>query len=103
MPASIRRTVNIVPSSPDPAALVSGQIDAYTGYSTNQGVMLKARGVDIHSMNVQDFGLPETTGTIYGARGLPHREQASWSSRFLQAADEVAGGGRSTIRSPRPS
>ena len=27
--------VNIVPSSPDPAALVSGQIDGYCGYVTN--------------------------------------------------------------------
>lgn len=58
--------VNIVPSSPDPAALVSGQIDGYCGYTTNQGVMLKTRGVDIYTMNAQDLGLPETTGTIYG-------------------------------------
>ena len=33
--------VNMVPSSPDPSALVSGQIDGYCGYVTNQGVMLK--------------------------------------------------------------
>jgi ABC-type nitrate/sulfonate/bicarbonate transport system substrate-binding protein len=58
--------VNIVPSSPDPAALVSGQIDGYCGYVTNQGVMLKTRGVEIYAMNAQEFGLPETTGTIYG-------------------------------------
>jgi ABC-type nitrate/sulfonate/bicarbonate transport system substrate-binding protein len=58
--------VNIVPSSPDPAALVSGQIDGYCGYATNQGVMLKTRGVEIYAMNAQDLGLPETTGTIYG-------------------------------------
>ncbi|AMN41122.1 ABC transporter substrate-binding protein [Rhodoplanes sp. Z2-YC6860] len=58
--------VNIVPSAPDPAALVSGQIDGYCGYVTNQGVMLKTRGVDIYAMNAQEFGLPETTGTIYG-------------------------------------
>jgi NitT/TauT family transport system substrate-binding protein len=57
--------VNIVPASPDPAALVSGQIDGYCGYATNQGVMLKTRGVDIYAMNAQDLGLPETTGTIY--------------------------------------
>lgn len=60
------KTVNMVPSSPDPAALVSGQIDAYNGYSTNQGVMLQTRGVNIHVLNVQDLGLPETVGTIYG-------------------------------------
>jgi ABC-type nitrate/sulfonate/bicarbonate transport system substrate-binding protein len=58
--------VKIVPSSPDPAALVSGQIDGYCGYLTNQGVMLQERGVEIYALNVQDLGLPETTGTIYG-------------------------------------
>lgn len=56
----------MVPSSPDPSALVSGQIDAYTGYSTNQGVMLTTRGVAIHVINAHDLGLPETAGTIYG-------------------------------------
>jgi NitT/TauT family transport system substrate-binding protein len=59
------RSVNIVPSSPDPSALVGGQLDAYCGYSTNQGVMLKTRGVDIYILNAQDLGLPETAGTIY--------------------------------------
>jgi ABC-type nitrate/sulfonate/bicarbonate transport system substrate-binding protein len=58
--------VNIVPSSPDPSALVSGQIDGYCGYATNQGVMLKTRGIEIYALNAQDLGLPETTGTIYG-------------------------------------
>lgn len=57
--------VKIVPSSPDPAALVSGQIDGYCGYVTNQGVMLQSRGVQIFSLIAQDLGLPETTGTIY--------------------------------------
>jgi ABC-type nitrate/sulfonate/bicarbonate transport system substrate-binding protein len=58
--------VNIVPSAPDPSALVSGQIDGYCGYVTNQGVMLQTKGVEIYAMNAQDLGLPETTGTIYG-------------------------------------
>ena len=57
--------VKIVPSAPDPAALVSGQIDGYCGYVTNQGVMLQSRGVKIFSLIAQDLGLPETTGTIY--------------------------------------
>jgi ABC-type nitrate/sulfonate/bicarbonate transport system substrate-binding protein len=59
-------SVNIVPSSPDPSALVSGQIDAYVGYSTNQGVMLQTRGVEIFALNAHELGIPETAGTIYG-------------------------------------
>jgi ABC-type nitrate/sulfonate/bicarbonate transport system substrate-binding protein len=57
--------VTLVPASPDPAALASGQIDGYCGYLTNQGVMLQTRGVEIYALNAQDYGLPETTGTIY--------------------------------------
>jgi NitT/TauT family transport system substrate-binding protein len=60
------RDVNMVPAAADPSGLVSGQFDAYAGYSTNQGVMLQTRGVDIYAMNLQDLGIPETTGTIYG-------------------------------------
>jgi ABC-type nitrate/sulfonate/bicarbonate transport system substrate-binding protein len=59
--------VKLVPASPDPAALVSGQIDGYCGYVTNQGVMLQTRGVKIYALNAQDLGLPETTGTLYGS------------------------------------
>ena len=59
-------SVNLVPASPDPAGLVAGQVDGYVGYSTNQGVMLQTRGVDIHVYNAQDHGLPDATGVIYG-------------------------------------
>jgi ABC-type nitrate/sulfonate/bicarbonate transport system substrate-binding protein len=58
--------VTIVPAAPDPVALVSGQIDGYCGYVTNQGVMLRTRGVEIFAINAQDYGLPETTVTLYG-------------------------------------
>lgn len=59
-------SVNLVPASPDPAGLVAGQIDGYIGFSTNQGVMLQSRGIDIHVFNAQDHGLPDATGVIYG-------------------------------------
>lgn len=58
--------VNIVPAAPDPFALVSGQIDAYTGLSTNQGTMLEARGIKIVSLNLYDLGLPEASNVLYG-------------------------------------
>ena len=58
-------SVNLVPASPDPAGLAAGQVDGYVGYSTNQGVMLQTRGVDIHVFNAQDHGLPDATGVIY--------------------------------------
>jgi len=81
------RSVNIVPSAPDPSALVSGQIDAYSGYSTNQGIMLQTRGVDIHVINVHDRGLPETAGTIY-AREDYLAANRDTVVRFLKGAVE---------------
>ena len=80
--------VNIVPSSPDPAALVSGQVDAYCGYVTNQGVMLRTRGVEIYALNAQDLGLPETTGTIYGREDFLAANKAL-VVKFLKAAIEA--------------
>lgn len=77
--------VNMVPSSPDPSALVSGQIDAYTGYSTNQGVMLTTRGVAIYVINAHDLGLPETAGTIYGREGYL-KENRDTVVKFLRAS-----------------
>jgi ABC-type nitrate/sulfonate/bicarbonate transport system substrate-binding protein len=80
--------VNIVPSAPDPAALVAGQIDGYCGYVTNQGVMLKSRGVEIFALNAQELGLPETTGTIY-AREDYLAANRDTVVRFLKAAVEA--------------
>lgn len=79
--------VDLVPSSPDPSALVSGQIDAYSGYSTNQGVMLETRGVKIFSLNAGDLGMPETAGVIYGRQDYldSHRQQVV---NFLRGAIE---------------
>ncbi|MBK5961941.1 hypothetical protein CCR97_27590 [Rhodoplanes elegans] len=80
-------SVNLVPSAPDPSALVSGQIDGYAGYSTNQGVMLKTRGVDIVTLNAHDLGLPETTGTIY-AREDFLKDNRELVVKFLRATAE---------------
>jgi ABC-type nitrate/sulfonate/bicarbonate transport system substrate-binding protein len=82
------RTVNIVPSSPDPAALVSGQIDAYSGYSTNQGVILQTRGVDIFILNVHELGIPETAGTLYGREDFLTANR-DLVVRFLRASIEA--------------
>ena len=93
------RSVNIVPSSPDPSALIGGQLDAYCGYSTNQGVILQTRGINIYTLNVHDLGLPETAGTIYG------REDYLAANRdlvvgFLRASVEAWGW---AMANPEPS
>jgi len=81
------RSVNMVPSAPDPAALVAGQIDAYSGYSTNQGVILQQRGVALHILHVHDLGIPETAGTIYGREDFLAANR-DLVVRFLRASME---------------
>ena len=81
-------SVDMVPSSPDPAALVSGQIDAYSGYATNQGVMLQTRGVEIVTLLAHDLGMPETAGTIYGTEEFL-AENRELVVNFLKGAREA--------------
>jgi ABC-type nitrate/sulfonate/bicarbonate transport system substrate-binding protein len=78
-------SVNIVPAAPDPSALVTKQIDGYMGYETNQGVMLKVRGVDIVILNLHDMGFPETAGTLY-AREDFLKDNKHATVAFLRAA-----------------
>jgi ABC-type nitrate/sulfonate/bicarbonate transport system substrate-binding protein len=91
--------VTIVPSAPDPTALVSGQVDGYCGYSTNQGVMLQSRGVEIYSLNAQDLGLPETTGTLYGREDFLKANKDLVVS-FLKASIEGLGW---SLKNPEPT
>jgi ABC-type nitrate/sulfonate/bicarbonate transport system substrate-binding protein len=76
---------NIVPAAPDPSALVTKQIDGYMGYETNQGVMLKTRGIDVVILNMHDLGFPETAGTIY-AREDFLQDNKEVTVAFLRAA-----------------
>lgn len=57
--------VNWVPVSPDPGALSSKQVDGFTGLDTNQGSILRSRGVKIHSLLLGDVGYRIYTGAIY--------------------------------------
>lgn len=57
-------SVSFVPVGTDPGMLAAGQVDGYYGWATNQGVMLKMRGVDIHTAYMNDLGLPGYAGVI---------------------------------------
>ena len=47
--------------------LAAGQVDGYYGWATNQGVMLKTRGVDIAVAYMNDLGLPGYAGVLYAS------------------------------------
>jgi NitT/TauT family transport system substrate-binding protein len=59
------KSVNYVPVGTDPGMLAAGQVDGYYGWATNQGVMLKVRGVDIYAAYMNDLGLPGYAGVLY--------------------------------------
>jgi NitT/TauT family transport system substrate-binding protein len=58
-------SVTFVPVGTDPGMLAAGQVDGYYGWATNQGVMLKTRGVDIAIAYMNDLGLPGYAGVLY--------------------------------------
>ncbi|MEZ5665998.1 MAG: ABC transporter substrate-binding protein [Alphaproteobacteria bacterium] len=58
-------TVNYVPVGTDPGILAAGQVDGYYGWATNQGVMLKTRGIDIHIAYMNDLGVPGYAGVLF--------------------------------------
>jgi ABC-type nitrate/sulfonate/bicarbonate transport system substrate-binding protein len=81
------KSVTFLPSSPDPSGLMTGQYDAISGYSTNQGVLLQSKGADLFMLNVQDLGIPETTGTIYAREDFLEKNR-DLVTRYLKAASE---------------
>jgi len=58
-------SVKFVPVGTDPGMLAAGQVDGYYGWATNQGVMLKTRGVDIAVAYMNDLGVPGYAGVLY--------------------------------------
>jgi ABC-type nitrate/sulfonate/bicarbonate transport system substrate-binding protein len=77
--------VNMVPVGTDPGMLATGQVDAYYGLSTNQGIMLRTRGVQIHELNFAEAGAANMGGVIYGRENFL-TENRDATVRFLRAS-----------------
>lgn len=50
--------VTTVPVQDDPSLVVSGDVDGFVGFYTNEAVTLKVQGHQVVTMFLQDFGLP---------------------------------------------
>ena len=57
--------VRFVPVGTDPGILPAKQVDGYYGWASNQGVMLMARGVDIHIAYLDELGAPGYAGVLF--------------------------------------
>jgi len=56
-----------VPAQADPAPLAAGEIDGYVGFYTNEANILRVRGVPVHTLLFNDYGLP----TLYETYAAP--------------------------------
>ncbi len=57
--------VTLVPVGTDPGMLAAKQVDGYYGWSTNQGTMLRSRGVDIHVVTLNELGVPGYANVLF--------------------------------------
>lgn len=57
--------VNFVPKNPDPSVLPDGAVDAYWGFVSSEGAVLKARGVDVVWTLLSDLGEPTYANTYF--------------------------------------
>ena len=60
--------VSYVPVGTDPSILSSGQVDAYIGYGTSQGVALQEAGVPVNIVYFGDLGNPDYGNAIFASR-----------------------------------
>jgi ABC-type nitrate/sulfonate/bicarbonate transport system substrate-binding protein len=78
-------TVNFIPVGTDPGILITGQVDGYYGTWTNQGMMIKTRGIDVEMLFVEDLGSNIYGGAIYAPEKVIATER-DLLKRFLQAS-----------------
>jgi ABC-type nitrate/sulfonate/bicarbonate transport system substrate-binding protein len=77
--------VNFVPVGTDPSSLVARQVEGYTGLATNQGSMLKSKGVEIELVLLRELGYHIYTGALYSSEDRVAADRAMFVA-FLRAA-----------------
>lgn len=78
-------TVTFVPASGDASVLVSGQVDGYFGWSTNEGLSLRMKGVEIEIVNLGDLGDPSYP-QVFFATEETLRDKTDLLARWLRAS-----------------
>ncbi|MCU1489104.1 MAG: twin-arginine translocation pathway signal protein [Acidimicrobiaceae bacterium] len=77
-------SVTMVPVGTDPSVLTSGQVDAYIGYGTEQGLDLQKSGVNVKIVYFSDLGDPDY-GNAYFAKQSTLKNQSDLVARWLKA------------------
>jgi ABC-type nitrate/sulfonate/bicarbonate transport system substrate-binding protein len=77
-------TVKLVVVGTDPSVLTSGQVDAYIGYGTEQGLDLKQSGVDVNIVYFDKLGDPDY-GNAYFALTSTLKNKSDLVARWMKA------------------
>lgn len=56
--------VDFVSAGTDPSQLTTGQVSGYAGYATSQGAALELQGIEIHTLLLEDLGVPSYGNVI---------------------------------------
>lgn len=77
-------SVKLVTVGTDPSVLTSGQVDAYIGYGTEQGLAMKAAGVDVNIVYFDKLGDPDY-GNAFFALESTLKHKSDLVSRWMKA------------------
>ena len=78
-------TITFVPTGGDPGVLATGQVDAYMGLATNEGLSLQLRGIDVEIVSMADLGDVDASMTLFATeKTLATRREAL--TRWLRAS-----------------
>ncbi|MCU1494385.1 MAG: twin-arginine translocation pathway signal protein [Acidimicrobiaceae bacterium] len=77
-------SVNIVTVGSDPSVLTSGQVQAYIGYGTEQGLDLQKSGVDVKIVYFSELGDPDY-GNAYFAKTSTLKSKSDLVTRWMRA------------------
>lgn len=77
-------SVKLVTVGTDPSVLTSGQVQAYIGYGTEQGLDLQQSGADVHIVYFNKLGDPDY-GNAYYAKTSTLKSQSDLVTRWMKA------------------
>lgn len=77
-------SVKLVTVGTDPSVLTSGQVDAYIGYGTEQGLDLQQSGADVHIVYFDKLGDPDY-GNAYFALASTLKGKSDLVKRWMKA------------------
>jgi ABC-type nitrate/sulfonate/bicarbonate transport system substrate-binding protein len=69
-------SVGYVPVGTDPGLLAAGQVDGYYGYSTDQALTLRQRGIAVEVAMLSELGLPGYANVLFATEETLARQES---------------------------